>query len=73
MDAARAGLRLGPDDELLWRDLLTAGHATGRQHLLRAAASEVWARASVDGPPGMAPETEALLDELLPTWRWTLA
>jgi hypothetical protein len=74
MDAARAGLRLVPDDELLWRDLLTAGHATGDEHLLRAAASEVWTRASIDGPPpGMAPETEALMDELLPTWRWTLA
>jgi hypothetical protein len=74
MDAARAGLRLVPDDELLWRDLLTAGHATGEEHQLRAAASEVWARASLDGPPpGMAPETEALLDELMPTWRWTVA
>jgi hypothetical protein len=74
MDAARAGLHLVPDDELLWRDLLTAGHATGEEHQLRAAASEVWARASLDGPPpGMAPETEALLDELMPTWRWTVA
>ena len=74
MDAARAGLRLAPDDELLWRDLLTAGHATGQEHLLRAAAGEVWARASRDGsPPGLAPETEALMDELIPTWRWTLA
>jgi hypothetical protein len=73
MDAARAGLQLAPDDQLLWRDLLTAGHATGQEHL-RAAASEVWARASPDGqPPGMAPETEALMDKLLPTWRWTLA
>ena len=74
MDAARAGLRLVPDDELLWRDLLTAGHATGHEHLLRGAVCEVWARASVDGPPPeMAPETEALMDELMPTWRWTLA
>jgi hypothetical protein len=74
MDAARAGLQLAPDDELLWRDLLTAGHATGEEDVLREAAGEVWARASLDGmPPGLAPETEALLDELLPTWRWTLA
>jgi nucleoid-associated protein YgaU len=74
MDAARAGLRLSPDDELLWRDLLTAAHATGQDHLLRAAAGEVWERASLDGPPpGMAPETEALMDELVPTWRWTVA
>jgi len=73
MDAARAGLRL-VDDEQLWRDLLTVAHATGQEHLLREAASEVWARASLDGPPPrMALETEALMDELLPTWRWTLA
>jgi hypothetical protein len=74
MEAARAGMRLVPDDELLWRDLLSAGYATGQEDQLRAAASEVWARASIDGsPPGMAPETEALMDELMPTWRWTLA
>jgi hypothetical protein len=74
MDAARAGLRLSADDELLWRDLLTAAHATGQDHLLRAVAVEVWERASLDGPPpGMAPETEALMDELVPTWRWTVA
>jgi hypothetical protein len=73
MDAVRTGLRIAPDDELLWRDLLTAAHATGQENLLYAAAGEVWARACLDGPPpGMAPETEALLDELLPTWRWTL-
>ena len=74
MDTVRTGLRIAPDDELLWRDLLTAAHATGQENLLYAAAGEVWARACLDGPPpGMAPETEALLDEVLPTWRWTLA
>jgi hypothetical protein len=74
MEAARVGMRLVPYDEILWRDLLTAGHATGDEHQVRAAATEVWARASVDGPPpGMAPETEALMDELMPTWRWTVA
>ena len=74
MDTVRTGLRIAPDDELLWRDLLTAAHATGQESLLYAAAGEVWARACLDGPPpGMAAETEALLDEVLPTWRWTLA
>jgi hypothetical protein len=74
MDAVRTGLRIAPDDELLWRDLLAAAHATGQENLVYAAAGEVWARACLDGPPpGMAPETEALLDEVLPTWRWTLA
>jgi hypothetical protein len=73
MDAVRTGLRIAPDDELLWRDLLTAAHATGQENLLYAAAGEIWTRASMDGPPELTTETEALLDELLPTWRWTLA
>ena len=70
MDAARAGLRLAFDDELPWRDLLTAAHATGREHLLRAAVAELCARTALDEVlPRMAPETEALIDELLPSWR----
>jgi hypothetical protein len=70
MDAARAGLRLALDDELLRRDLLTAAHATGREQLLRAAVAEVSARTALDDVlPRMAPETEALIDELLPSWR----
>ena len=73
MDAVRTGLRIAPDDELLWRDLLTAAHATGQETMLYAAAGEIWTRASMDGPPELTTETEALLDELLPTWRWTLA
>jgi hypothetical protein len=72
-DAVRTGLRIAQDDELLWRDLLTAAHATGQENLLYAAAGEIWTRASMDGPPELTTETEALLDELLPTWRWTLA
>jgi hypothetical protein len=73
MDAVHTGLRIAPDDELLWRDLLTAAHATGQENLLYAAAGEIWTRATMDGPPELTTETEALLDELLPTWRWTLA
>jgi hypothetical protein len=70
MDAARAGLRLAFDDELPWRDLLTAAHATGREHLLRAAVAELCTRTALDEVlPRMAPETEALIDELLPSWR----
>jgi hypothetical protein len=70
MDASRAGLRLAFDDELLWRDLLTAARATGQEHLLRAAVAEVCARTALDEVlPRMAPETEALIDELLPSWR----
>ena len=74
MDAARSGLRLAFDDELLWRDLLTAAHATGQEHLLRAVVDEVCARTALDEVlPRMAPETEALIDELLPSWRSSVA
>jgi len=70
MDASRAGLRLAFDDELLWRDLLTAAHATGQEQLLRAVVAELCARTALDEVlPRMAPETEALIDGLLPSWR----
>ena len=36
MDAARSGLRLAFDDELLWRDLLRAAQAAGQPDLVRA-------------------------------------
>jgi hypothetical protein len=74
MDAARSALRLAFNDELLWRDLLTAAHATGQEHVLRAVVGEVSARVSLDDVlPRMAPETEALIDELLPSWRSSVA
>ena len=74
MDAARAGLRLAFDDEMLWRDLLRGAHATGREQTLRAVVDEVSARVALDEVmPRMAPETEALVDELLPSWRSSAA
>jgi hypothetical protein len=74
MDAARAGLRLAFDDEMLWRDLLRGAHATGREQTLRAVVDEVSARVALDEVmPRMAPETEALIDELLPSWRSSAA
>jgi DNA-binding SARP family transcriptional activator len=74
MDAARAGLRLAFDDEMLWRDLLRGAHATGKEPVLRAAADEVSARVALDEVMArMAPETEALIDELLPSWRSSAA
>jgi hypothetical protein len=74
MDAAHQGLRLAFDDELLWRDLLRAAHATRHEGLLRNAVEEVRARAALgDGFPRMTPETEALIDELLPNWRSSVA
>jgi hypothetical protein len=74
MAAARAGLRLAFNDELLWRDLLTGAHATGQEHVLRAVVGEISARVALDEVmPRMAPETEALIDELLPSWRTSAA
>jgi len=74
MEAVRAALRLAFSDELLWRDLLIAAHATGQEHVLRAVVGEVSARVSLDEVlPAMAPETEALIDELLPSWRSSVA
>jgi hypothetical protein len=74
MDVARAGLRLAFADELLWRDLLLAAHATGDQRLLRSVVDEVCARTALDEVlPRMAPETEALIDEICPSWRASVA
>jgi hypothetical protein len=72
MDAVHAGLRLAPGDQLLWRGLITAAHATGREDLLRSVVGEIcgWARVG-DRMAGLAPATESLIDELLPTWRWS--
>ena len=73
MDAARAGLRLAFDDELLWRDLLRAAHQTGQEELLRAVVDEICARTALDEVlPRMAPETESLIDDLYPSWRTTV-
>jgi hypothetical protein len=74
MEAARAGLRLSFDDEQLWRDLLLGAHATGSQDLLRSVVGELCARTALDEVmPRMAPETEALIDEIFPAWRTTAA
>ncbi len=74
MAAARTGLRLAFNDELLWRDLLRAADATGDEDLVRDIVAEVCARTWLDEVlPRMAPETEALIDEILPTWRSSVA
>ncbi|MBX6382903.1 MAG: hypothetical protein IRZ07_07985 [Microbispora sp.] len=72
--AARMGLLLAADDEGLWRDLLRAAHATGEPVRLRAVVDGLLRRAaSHPYGGGMAPETEALIDELLPDWRRTVS
>ena len=73
MDAVRAGLRLAFDDEMLWRDLLRAAHQTGQEDILRGVVDEVCGRAALDEVfLRMAPQTEALIDELYPSWRSTV-
>ncbi|NUT09099.1 MAG: hypothetical protein HOQ38_01385 [Nonomuraea sp.] len=68
--AVRAALLLTPDDEGLWRDLLRATHATGDVVRMRAVVDGLTRRAaSHPYGSGMAPETEALIEELLPSWR----
>ncbi|MBO3745150.1 hypothetical protein J5X84_03650 [Streptosporangiaceae bacterium NEAU-GS5] len=68
--AARAGLLLAGDDESLWRDLLRATHASGDVNRLRAVVDALHRRAaSHPYGGGMAPQTESLIDELLPIWR----
>jgi hypothetical protein len=70
MVAARAGLRLAFDDEALWRDLLRAAAAVGSAEMLRSVVEEISARTALDEVLSrMAPETEALIDELMPSWR----
>ncbi|MEU3518767.1 BTAD domain-containing putative transcriptional regulator [Streptomyces sp. NPDC006654] len=66
IEALGAALRTAPADERLWNELLRATHATGDPDRVRALAADLVARS---GARGLPPRTEALLDELLPTWR----
>ncbi|WP_312888099.1 hypothetical protein [Nonomuraea rhodomycinica] len=68
--AVRAALLLAADDEGLWRDLLRATHATRDFVRLRAVVDALTRRSGAYAyTGGLAPETEALIDELLPAWR----
>lgn len=66
IEALAAALNSAPGDERLWHELLRATHTTGDTDRLRALAADLIARS---GARGLPPRTEALLDELLPTWR----
>ncbi|MFF1377033.1 BTAD domain-containing putative transcriptional regulator [Streptomyces sp. NPDC058308] len=66
IEALGAALGSAPGDERLWNELLRATHATGDPARLRQVAADLVARS---GARGLPPRTEALLDELLPTWR----
>jgi hypothetical protein len=70
VEAARAGLRFAPDDDGLWRDLLRATHATGDQTRVQAVVDELHRRMEWDRTlDEMRPETEALVEELVPQYR----
>ncbi|MFB4305927.1 BTAD domain-containing putative transcriptional regulator [Actinomadura sp. GTD37] len=67
--AARAGLRLAPEDEGLWRDLLRATHATGDVAQVRVVVDELRDRIGRDPfLDRLQPETESLMEELIPDW-----
>ncbi|WP_254398769.1 BTAD domain-containing putative transcriptional regulator [Streptomyces sp. AC602_WCS936] len=66
IEALNAALRTAPADERLWHELLRATHATDDTNRLHALAADLVDRS---GARGLPPRTEALLDELLPTWR----
>ncbi|MFF3488147.1 BTAD domain-containing putative transcriptional regulator [Streptomyces sp. NPDC002701] len=66
IEALDAALGSAPGDERLWHELLRATHATGDSDRLKRLAADLVSRS---GARGLPPRTEALLDELLPTWR----
>lgn len=66
IEALNASLKSAPGDERLWNELLRATHAVGDPGRLQRVAADLVARSGARGVP---PRTEALLDELLPTWR----
>ncbi|MGK5691634.1 BTAD domain-containing putative transcriptional regulator [Streptomyces sp. URMC 128] len=70
IEALNAALRTAPADERLWHELLRATHATGDMSRLTSLATDLIGRS---GARGLPPRTEALLDELLPTWRDAIA
>ncbi|HEV3173527.1 MAG TPA: bacterial transcriptional activator domain-containing protein, partial [Actinocrinis sp.] len=70
IEAVKAGMRGSPDDEELWRGLLRATAASGDTERLRGAVEGLYKRTwYVHGVQGLHPRTEALVDELLPSWR----
>ncbi|MGW3912843.1 BTAD domain-containing putative transcriptional regulator [Streptomyces sp. NPDC005070] len=66
IEALNASMNSAPADERLWNELLRATHATGDEDKVKRLAADLVSRS---GARGLPPRTEALLDELLPTWR----
>ena len=73
--AVETGMAVSPNDERLWLAYLRASHATGDSAGSKRAANTLIARShEINGPGrGLPPRVEALLDELLPAWRGTIA
>ncbi|MFD8521773.1 BTAD domain-containing putative transcriptional regulator [Streptomyces capillispiralis] len=70
IEALNAALRTAPADERLWNELLRATHSLDDPARLTALAADLIGRS---GARGLPPRTEALLDELLPSWRDAVA
>jgi hypothetical protein len=73
--AVETGMAVAPHDERLWLELLRTTHATGDPSRVEAAAAFLVTRTqALDGASrGLPPRVEALLDELLPAWRGSIA
>jgi hypothetical protein len=71
--AARAGLRLLPEAELLWRDLLSAVAASGDRAELQSCAEELYATLGQRRVDAAHAETDTLVDDLLPGFRRRVA
>lgn len=67
--AARAGLRVRPAEQLLWRDLLAAENAREGTVGVTAVTNELTDSLGALGVVDLEPETMALIDELLPSTR----
>jgi hypothetical protein len=65
--AARAGLRVRPAEQLLWRDLILAQHAVDGRGGVMAVEGEMSETLTGIGGIELAPETAALLEELVPS------
>ncbi|MEV7381986.1 type VII secretion system-associated protein [Streptomyces lydicus] len=71
LSALNTALTTAPTDERLWNELLRAAHAAGDTAKLESIAASLIARnlKHSGGARSLPPRTEALLDELLPSWR----
>ena len=72
--ALQTGLSFAPASEDLWRATLRLAAHFGSQNDVTAVATQLYAALSRHGGPrGAEPETDALVDELLPGYRRPVA